>query len=340
MPHARPIMQPPSLRTDFVGLRHGGGLYVDKTAGLRHLLAATPSPYGGEHRLDKTQVFMARPDGFGKTLLVDTMETWFQGLPPCARRRIARRPQHDGHARRLGLARMAVARAGRRRLARTPRLAPCGAAGHGPWGRTQPGLPGPPPWPDACGNSGMSGPSAAGAATPMRSVRRPDTSAGTLLMHLLERLCNVGGGAGAVVLVDNHDDALMRDLTDDERDGAVSILQKFYRRLKSAGEGSVHNLYGVFMTGVETPDVWINSPFSTPHVLYDMSKHFDLAACCGFTEAELAGPLTERAAAVLDEPEFVAGHPAEAWMETYGGHRFAGAQGEAVAHPQSLLRGP
>ena len=54
-----------------------GRQFLHKTGALRTLLATTST-----HRLVTRHQFLARPRRFGKTLLIDTLEAWFQGLPP------------------------------------------------------------------------------------------------------------------------------------------------------------------------------------------------------------------------------------------------------------------
>ena len=62
---------------DFAAIRAEGSFYVDKTGVLRALLATTST-----YRLATRHQFLARPRRFGKTLLINTLEAWFQGLPP------------------------------------------------------------------------------------------------------------------------------------------------------------------------------------------------------------------------------------------------------------------
>ena len=74
-----PLMDLPFLHPDqseFIPIRRGGGLYIDKTGHLRRLLA----PIDGDgSRLQTKYAFFARPRRFGKTLLVSTLEAYFQG---------------------------------------------------------------------------------------------------------------------------------------------------------------------------------------------------------------------------------------------------------------------
>ena len=68
----------------FASIRRRGGLYVDKTPFLRLLLRT--APVAGDSRLSPVpsngHLFLARPRRFGKSLLIDMLETWFQGLSP------------------------------------------------------------------------------------------------------------------------------------------------------------------------------------------------------------------------------------------------------------------
>ena len=75
-------MKLPSLhpgRSEFSPIRRDGGLYVDKTGHLRKLLV--PAGSDGSH-LHTQYAFLARPRRFGKTLLVSTLEAYFQGDLP------------------------------------------------------------------------------------------------------------------------------------------------------------------------------------------------------------------------------------------------------------------
>ena len=67
---------------DFVNIRATSGFYVDKTGLLRELLATVPTQGTTTSILRRRHQFWARPRRFGKTLLINTLEAWFQGLPP------------------------------------------------------------------------------------------------------------------------------------------------------------------------------------------------------------------------------------------------------------------
>ncbi len=63
---------------DFAAIRRRDGFYVDKTGLFRDLLEADPSPLSSSPLTTRHQ-FLARPRRFGKTLLINTLEAWFQG---------------------------------------------------------------------------------------------------------------------------------------------------------------------------------------------------------------------------------------------------------------------
>lgn len=88
IPHRATPVYPehlPPLHTSeasFVSIRRFQGLYVDKTGYLRNLLALGPKPLdGGSRSLRYKYQFLARPRRFGKSLLISTLEAWFQGAP-------------------------------------------------------------------------------------------------------------------------------------------------------------------------------------------------------------------------------------------------------------------
>jgi hypothetical protein len=66
---------------DFAAIRRRDGFYVDKTGWFRALLETYPDTLSSPPLTCRHQ-FLARPRRFGKTLLINTLEAWFQGLPP------------------------------------------------------------------------------------------------------------------------------------------------------------------------------------------------------------------------------------------------------------------
>ena len=79
MPSANSLPCLHSDQSEFILLRHGDGLYIDKTQHLLSLLAPTT---GSPSLLRNKYIFLARPRGFGKSLLVTTLEAFFQGEVP------------------------------------------------------------------------------------------------------------------------------------------------------------------------------------------------------------------------------------------------------------------
>ena len=74
---ALPFLHPD--QSEFIPIRRGCGLYVDKTGHLHKLLAPAD---GRGSQLQSKYAFLARPRRFGKTLLVSTLEAFFQGDLP------------------------------------------------------------------------------------------------------------------------------------------------------------------------------------------------------------------------------------------------------------------
>ena len=74
---ALPFLHPD--QSEFIPIKRAGGLYVDKTGHLRKLLAPVN---GNGSQLQSKYAFLARPRRFGKTLLVSTLEAFFQGDLP------------------------------------------------------------------------------------------------------------------------------------------------------------------------------------------------------------------------------------------------------------------
>ena len=73
---------------NFIDIRANNGLYVDKTQHFQHLLAVFPPTGATQPDLVNKHQFLVRPRRFGKTLLINTLEAWFQGLPPAPAARL------------------------------------------------------------------------------------------------------------------------------------------------------------------------------------------------------------------------------------------------------------
>ena len=105
----------PSLHpsdADFVAIRRRHAFYVDKTNSLSQLLETDEVPHGDRPELTQRHQLLVRPRRFGKTMLINTLEAWFQGLPPAQARPLSGRARPAGRARGLVPARLAVGRAG------------------------------------------------------------------------------------------------------------------------------------------------------------------------------------------------------------------------------------
>ena len=75
-----PLPAPHPSDADFVNIRDTSGFYVDKTRLLRVLLATIPVQFATTPHF--RHQFLVRPRRFGKTLLINTLVAWFQGMSP------------------------------------------------------------------------------------------------------------------------------------------------------------------------------------------------------------------------------------------------------------------
>ena len=330
---------PPSLHpglADFAVIRRHHGLYVDKTACFRDLLLTMPSMPGVAPVLNNTHLFLVRPRRFGKSLLLSTLEAWFQGLPP----------------------------------KRSARLDPDASTPDGmPLGWTDPdwlweGL-------DAADWHGVHGwhpvirldmsevvpedPSDMRASLQEYLLRHFDiwgfngvpwgtqdvpappkgASPYTLLWHLIAMLDEFYD-APPVVLVDEYDAPLTRYMgTDRDPAPALNELRDLYRVLKNRAE----SLYGALVTGITR----LARPhlFSAANNFTDISEWRDFAAVCGFTEAEVDVCLRpHRQALKALEPAFDEADMLSTWTDMYNGYRFAKSPAaERVYNPFTLIQG-
>ena len=321
---------------DFAWIRRDRGLYVDKTGLFRDLLATIPpSVSGAMPSLSNTHQFLVRPRRFGKSLLLSTLEAWFQGVPP------ERRAQLDPHAPPFD---------GRRAGWTSPAWLWDGldaADWHGTHGwhpvvrldmsrRT----------PDNPGDMHASlqrqmmqlveqwlhrgVPREAFWNPPLR-----DDQPGDILTALLETL-DYHYGAAPVVLVDEYDAPITHYLgrTVDPAP-ALDALRELYRVLKD--DAGV--LYGVLITGITR----LAKPhlFSAANNFTDISEYPDMSALCGFTESEVEGGLRpHRDALRALEPGFDEERMLDEWREMYNGYRFAPDAGAVrVYNPFTLIHG-
>ena len=322
----------------FAGIRRIKGLYVDKTPWFRQLLevAEGEAVPGVEPTLRNTHQFLARPRRFGKSLLVDTLEIWFQGLPPGHLSNPAGETGdwdelpagwtspawlwagldggdwhgvHGWHpVIRLDMSRVAspdpteTRRALQRYLWRQTNL----------WGRR--GV----PW-----------------GTPDWVPPTPDDSPADILFDVVEALGR-RYGRKPVVLVDEYDAPITKHIgTDRDPQPTVEALQDCYRVLKD-DQGL---LYCVFLTGITR--FARGHLFSAANNMTDISELPAHGARCGFTEAEVARDLEPyREALVALEPRFQDRDILEAWRDQYNGYRFAPFPSTPnVYNPFTLIHG-
>ena len=331
-------MDLPFLHPDqsgFIPIRRGGGLYVDKTGHLRRLLA----PVNGDGSQLRTKyAFLARPRRFGKTLLVSTLEAYFQGdLPRLGSSNQAAFDPNAGERGELfkGTAveeivhRIRVHPVVRLNLAMTTADTPKGlrarllahlesvytdwhargvATGLEP--RTEGGVVRFPPPP-------------AGSDSAPVSDRLQN------LLHELERQFKTK----PVILIDEYDAPLTHLLGRDiDLEPFISVLREFFGLLKHLEE----SLHFVFITGISR-FAHVNL-FSALNNLTDISWDSNYADLCGFTEADLQGallPYLQAGAGNLGKP---VENVTQELRDHYNGYCF-GHPGlsENVYNPFSLL---
>ena len=289
-----PFLQPD--QSEFILLRHGGGLYVDKTQHLLSLLAPTDH---NPSLLNNKYIFLARPRRFGKSLLVTTLEAFFQGEVPIDPRYL------NGHTPPPTLSKAELFQGTaaadtvdsrgfhpviRLNMASTPAHAPerlkanlleMMGGQYTQWNRR--GV-----------NVGLEPVNESGIVRfPTDSAVSPAQRLEDLVVRLKTRY-----GANPVVLVDEYDAPLVHLLgkqTDPEP--ILDSLRNFHVRLKSLEA----DLHFVFVTGIAR--VAHGSVFSGLNNLRDISWDPAYATLCGFTKQEVRTALQPHfatAAAHLD----------------------------------------
>ena len=322
----------------FAGIRRTGGLYVDKTPWFRQLLEVVEGEAipGIEPALRNTHQFLARPRRFGKSLLIDTLETWFQGLPPGHLSNPAGETGdwnalptgwtspawlwdgldaghwhgvHGWHpVIRLDMSRVASpdpADTGRALQRYLEELVDLWAWRGVPWG--EPGL----------------------------SLPRSTDPPNTILQGIITALERYYRRK-PVVLVDEYDTPITKHIgTEWDPQPTVEELQDFYRILKD-DQGL---LYCVFLTGITR--FARGHLFSAANNLTDISELPIYGALCGFTEAEVARDLEPyREVLVALEPRFRDRDLLDVWRDQYNGYRFAPFPGTPrVYNPFTLIHG-
>ena len=320
---------------DFVNIRNMSGFYVDKTGLFRNLLATVPVRSATTPLLRHRHQFLARPRRFGKTLLINTLEAWFQGLPPGhganpegGTAPLDGMPEgwtspawlwdgldtedwhgtHGWHP----VIRLDLSQPG----------SPDPAGTHATlrdymedrvWQWTDRGAPWSSAWPESLLNSG-----------PERILR-----------NLIQRLGNTYGRQ-PVVLVDEYDAPITEHLgTDADPTPAVDALRRFFRVLKD-DEGL---LYGVFVTGITR--FARNHLFSAANNFRDISDEPRYGALCGFTEEEVDRHLAPYRMTLADrEPRLESRSIQTAWRDFYNGYRFSDLpSAPRVYNPFTLTNG-
>ena len=331
--HTLPPLHPTDA--DFAAIRRRGGFYVDKTGLFRNLLETYPGAISSPPLTCRHQ-FLARPRRFGKTLLVNTLEAWFQGLPPGHRTNpedatapldglpagwtappwlwdgLEAEDWHGVHGWHPVI-----------RLDLSQPGSPDPAGTHAAlrdymedrvWQWTARGAPWSSAWPASLFDSG-----------PERILR-------TLIQRLEDAY-----DRQPVVLVDEYDAPITEHLGTAEADPtpAVDVLRRFFRVLKD-DEGL---LYGVFVTGITR--FARHHLFSAANNFRDISDEPGYGALCGFTEEEADRYLAPYREALADmEPRLEPRAIQDAWRDLYNGYRFSDLpSAPRVYNPFTLTNG-
>ena len=302
---------------DFAAIRRRDGFYVDKTGWFRALLETYPDTLSSPPLTCRHQ-FLARPRRFGKTLLINTLESWFQGLPPGHRTNpegdtapleglpggwtsppwlwagLDAQDWHGVHGWhpviRLDLSQLGSPDPVGTRAALRDYMEDM------VWQWTDRGA----PWRSAWSDSLL-------ASGPERILRN--------LIRRLERAY----GCQPVVLVDEYDAPLVNHIgTDRSLEPAVAELREFIRVLKD-DEGL---LYGVFVTGITR--FARHHLFSAANNFTDISDRPAYGALCGFTEDEVDRDLAPYRKALTElEPRLRDRDILADWRTRYNGYRFS-----------------
>ncbi len=283
---ALPFLHPD--QSAFIPIRRAGGLYVDKTGHLRKLLAPAD---GHGSQLQSKYAFLARPRRFGKTLLVSTLEAFFQGdLPRSGRSDKASFDPNAGERASLfsGIAIEDVVYQTRPHpvvrlnMAMTTSDTPSGVSAklleHLELVYTD--------WHDRGVAVGIEPPPAGGVVRFPHSPANSDpVSAENRLVDLL-RILERQFKAKPVVLIDEYDAPLTHLLGRDmDPEPFIAVLREFFGLLKHLEE----QLHFVFITGISR-FAHVNL-FSALNNLKDISWDPNYSDLCGFTEADLQGSL-------------------------------------------------
>ena len=328
-----PILHPD--QSEFIPIRRAGGLYVDKTGHFRRVVA----PAGGDgSRLRTKYVFFARPRRFGKTLLVSTLEAFFQGdLPQSGS--VGKASFDPNAGERAELFRDTAIEDVVRQTRPHPvvRLNMAMMASDTPEGlRSHLVEHLESVYTDWHQRGVSTGPDTRTDGDRIRFVRTSEDThtvspSGRVerLLHELERQFN----APPVVLIDEHDAPLIHLLDRDlDPDPFISVLSEFFSLFKHLER----HLHFVFITG-SSRFAYV-TPHSSLNNLTDISWNPDYADLCGFTETDLQGsllPYLRAGAANLDKS---VEQVRQALREHYNGYCFwVPGLNENVYNPHSLL---
>jgi hypothetical protein len=323
----------PFLRPDqseFILLRHGGGLYVDKTQHLLSLLAPTAH---NPSLLNNKYIFLARPRRFGKSLLVTTLEAFFQGEVPIDPRFLnGHNPPPTLSKAELFHGTAAADTAERQRFHPVVRLNMASTPADAPerleanllemlggqytlWNRR--GV-----------NVGLDPLDESGAVTFPTS---PAVSPAQRLENLVGRL-KARYGANPVVLVDEYDAPLVHLLGKDaDPEPILDVLRNFYVKLKSLEA----DLHFVFITGI-TRFARV-SLFSVLNNLRDISWDPAYATLCGFTEQEVRTVLRSHLATAAAHLDLSLEELMDQVRRHYNGYHFSlPGNSESVYNPFTL----
>ncbi len=332
----------PSLHVDkaeYVAIRREQGLYVDKTHHFATLLAPEPASDSQSPGLQNQYVFLSRPRRFGKSLLIATLEAWFQGLLPPANSPEGYDPKPDWL------------------FAHT--------AGFDTW-RAQPLRPVIRlNMSAAVGNSSLEVlQSLRGHLEELftlwaqRGVTLAHTdivweqdrgqvsnaeldktrSAAYWLSYLIRRL-NQHYDTKTVVLIDEYDAPITHlignaEISPDTRSSILNALGEFYRVLKNQEA----RLHFVFITGISY--FGKVNVFSALNNLQDISLKPEYAALCGFTEEEVQTYLSRHLERVARRNDLELTALQAQLRDYYNGYRFTNVQDQDIApvyNPFSLL---
>ena len=333
-----PTMDLPSLHPDqseFIPIRRAGGLYVDKTDHLRRLLA----PVGNDgSRLQMKYVFFARPRRFGKTLLVSTLEAFFQGdLPQLGRSAKAAFDPNAGERTELFLDTAIEDVVRQTRPHPVVRLNMAMTTSDTPDGlRTRLLAHLESVYSDWCERGAETGIESETSGDYVRFARTPEgayletpSQYVELLLRELKRQFN----AAPVVLIDEYDAPLTHLLGRDmDPEPFIAVLREFFGLLKHLE----NRLHFVFITGISR-FAHVNL-FSALNNLTDISWEPEYSDLCGFGEFDIRDcllPYLQTGAVNLGKP---VEQVVRELREHYNGYCF-GHPGfsENVYNPYSLM---